>query len=161
MGLVETGLESFVGYTYLVGSWGDTNILFAPPKPLLFQLNLSPTPTVGYLVQSFYIWKIWAFGRNVATKCICVFLAAEFDVLRLWPCSVSSWASTSKRYCYRLLVHVNIIAQIWLVSAAVVDIIISISMIIIVSPSALLRHTSTLTLWSKQAAKCQIKDLLF
>ncbi|KAF8575759.1 hypothetical protein K439DRAFT_1641143 [Ramaria rubella] len=128
LGLLESGLESFVGYTYLVGGWGDTNLLMVPPKPLLFQPVCDAL--LGYMVQSFYIWRIWTFGQNIATKCICVFLATLS--LMSFACAIAVPVVFLHIDVQALLLSATRdVTTIWLVSAAVVDIIISISMIII------------------------------
>ena len=35
--IFESGLETYVGYYYLVAGWGQTDALNVAPKPLLFQ----------------------------------------------------------------------------------------------------------------------------
>jgi hypothetical protein len=98
--LAETGIETEVGYRYLVSNWGNNCILAGLPKPILFQppiIAISTPPsyslisnviylmcvyaTVGTMVDAFYIWRIWAFGRSFGSPgrryllgSICIFV---------------------------------------------------------------------------------------
>ncbi|KAF8586185.1 hypothetical protein K439DRAFT_1631947, partial [Ramaria rubella] len=69
--LVETGLESFVGYLDFI----DNPNMLVDRKALASNFQPVCVGLLGYMAQSFYIWRIWTFGRNIAMKCICVFLA--------------------------------------------------------------------------------------
>lgn len=61
--IVETVLEGYVGYRYLVGGWGDPQVLLGPPKPLPFQPVV--VALMGTLVQCFYAWRIRVFGSTL------------------------------------------------------------------------------------------------
>lgn len=142
--ITATGLECFVGYRYLVGGWGDPSgqVVEVPPKEFLFQPLCDAV--LGTMVQCFFAWRIWTFGiiaepklrhlTRITSAFIVVlsFLALAcsiaFPILFFKVDSQPALWSTTRP-----------VVITWTVSSAVIDIIISASMI------AILRHARSRT----------------
>ncbi|KAJ6594862.1 hypothetical protein B0H19DRAFT_1247495 [Mycena capillaripes] len=60
--LLQTGFATHYAWYVLAGGWGNPLALFSTPWTLA---TLAPlTALVSFLVQSFYLWRIWVIGRG-------------------------------------------------------------------------------------------------
>jgi len=129
IGVIETATESYVGYYYLVGGWGNISTLNTPPKPLIFQPLFDAI--LGTMAQSFFIWRIWTFGgRALITRIISVMLAL-LSVLSI-ICTVGFSIVFLNVDDQALLVEkTHIFVTTWLIGSAVADVAITVCMIAI------------------------------
>jgi len=140
--LGQSGVETFVGYRYLVGGWGNPALFFAPHVTDLLAAVFDAI--VGSIAQGFYIWRIWRFGgecrktARLITHSIC-FLLGFLSLASVGGCLGIPilFASVTESNLNSVLPRIKAVTTIWAVCAAVTDVIITISTIII------LRHART------------------
>lgn len=135
--LAETGLETVTAYQYFVSNWGDNCILIGLPKAITFQPPI--IAIMEMMVDGFYIWRIWVFGRSFGSRggqyllrsvCICV------GVLTLLSVACSIAIPT----LFLLAGHTGAVPKIlvfWTLSSALADILITVSMITVLWRAAL------------------------
>ncbi|KAF8573461.1 hypothetical protein K439DRAFT_968004 [Ramaria rubella] len=58
----QTAVETYCGTYYFVQHWGQASAISTPPKPLVFQTLFDGI--VGFMVQIFFLWRIWVFVRH-------------------------------------------------------------------------------------------------
>ncbi|KAF8586878.1 hypothetical protein K439DRAFT_882161 [Ramaria rubella] len=60
----QTAIETYCGTYYFVQHWGQPGAISTPPKPLVFQTLFDGI--VVFMVQFFFLWRIWIFVDNAA-----------------------------------------------------------------------------------------------
>jgi len=58
----HTALNSYTSYAFEAQGWGEPDIILGGPAPTLDNLHLLVVAIVGFSIQIYFIWRIWAFA---------------------------------------------------------------------------------------------------
>ncbi|KAF8577294.1 hypothetical protein K439DRAFT_1639844 [Ramaria rubella] len=127
----QTAVETYCGTYYFVQHWGQASAISTPPKPLVFQTLFDGI--VGFMVQIFFLWRIWVFVRH-SLFCRVLTVFAGLVSLLAFACSLAIPIIFVQVDNLALLKQkTGSLNIVWLAATAATDLFIAVYMLIILN----------------------------
>jgi len=147
--VLQLGFETYSGYASLVAGWGDTTLIIIPPKYLILEPFFDAV--LALCVQNFFVWRIWAFQRNLLATIFCAVISALSIIQTVGGIAIPA-LFFSIDVQSKLVETTHVYNLLWLACGVAIDLLITISMTIILRDA----QSRTLT----QATKTKLGRLI-